>query len=42
MDMLRFSYLAALDFYGDSVHSCYTIHSPRKWKWRSFGGTRIY
>jgi len=22
--------LAALDFYGDSVHSCYTIHSPAK------------
>jgi len=21
-------YLAALDFYGDSVHSCYTVHSP--------------
>jgi glycosyltransferase involved in cell wall biosynthesis len=24
------SYLAALDFYGSSVHSCYTIHSPAR------------
>jgi glycosyltransferase involved in cell wall biosynthesis len=24
------SYLAALDFYGDSAHSCYTIHSPAR------------
>jgi glycosyltransferase involved in cell wall biosynthesis len=27
---IQLAYLAALDFYGDSVHSCYTIHSPAK------------
>jgi glycosyltransferase involved in cell wall biosynthesis len=27
---IQLAYLAALDFYGDLVHSCYTIHSPAK------------
>ena len=27
---IHLTYLAALDFYGDSVHSCYTIHSPAR------------
>lgn len=27
---IQLAYLAALDFYGDQVHSCYTIHSPAK------------
>lgn len=35
------TYRAALDFYGPSVHSCYTIHSPAKLEmaivWRSAG-----
>lgn len=37
-------YLAALDFYGDSVHSCYTIHSPVRMEmaieWRNSGLAR--
>jgi glycosyltransferase involved in cell wall biosynthesis len=27
---IQLAYLAALDLYGDAVHSCYTIHSPAK------------
>lgn len=37
-------YLAALDFYGGSVHSCYTIHSPARMEmaivWRNSGFVR--
>jgi glycosyltransferase involved in cell wall biosynthesis len=37
-------YLAALDFYGDSVHSCYTVHSPVQMEmaieWRNSGLAR--
>jgi glycosyltransferase involved in cell wall biosynthesis len=35
------SYLGAIEFYGDSVHSCYTIHSPARMEmaivWRNSG-----
>lgn len=27
---IQLAYLAALDYYDDAVHSCYTIHSPAK------------
>ena len=27
---IQLAYLAALNFYGDKVHSCYTIHSPAR------------
>jgi glycosyltransferase involved in cell wall biosynthesis len=27
---IQLAYLAALNFYGDTVHSCYTIHSPAR------------
>jgi glycosyltransferase involved in cell wall biosynthesis len=37
-------YLAALDFYGGSVHSCYTVHSPVRMEmaieWRNRGLAR--
>ena len=37
-------YMAALDFYGDSVHSCYTVHSPVRMEmaieWRTLGLAR--
>lgn len=38
------AYLAGLDFYGRSVHSCYTIHSPARMEmaivWRNSGLAR--
>jgi glycosyltransferase involved in cell wall biosynthesis len=41
---MQLATLAALDFYGDSVHSCYTIHSPARMElaieWRHSSLTR--
>ena len=41
---IQLAYLAALDFYGDKVHSCYTIHSPARMEmaiaWRNSGFLR--
>jgi glycosyltransferase involved in cell wall biosynthesis len=38
---IQLAYLAALQFYGESVHSCYTIHSPARMEmaivWRNGG-----